>query len=120
MICKPESVWRITIIIVSLRVVIHFSRFLYTIPIAWNMEAWILDITEKGLQLTGLLAEVGQYRSLLIRADEFHDIFPFAFDALCKWVEYEDGENGVGFEIVDISETGLNELRKLIRLLTIN
>ena len=85
------------------------------------MEGWITDITEEGLQLTGMPAEVGQSRSLLIRADEFHDIFPFAFDAKCKWVHTDDvNETLVGFEIVDISETGLEELRKLIQLLTIN
>ncbi len=105
----------------------HLTRSysLFSIPVYdtedLELEGWITDITEEGLQLTGMPAEVGQSRSLLIRADEFHDIFPFAFDAKCKWVHTDDAnETLVGFEIVDISETGLEELRKLIQLLTIN
>ncbi len=96
---------------------------LFTIPVydteALEKEGWILDITEKGLQLNGIEAEVGQTKSLLIRADEFHDIYPFAFDAVCRWINAGDDQEGIGFEITDISETGLNELRKLLKLLTI-
>jgi hypothetical protein len=104
----------------------HLTRSysLFSIPVYdtedLELEGWITDITEKGLQMTGIPAEEGQTRSLLIRADEFHDIFPFAFDAKCKWVHTDEtNETLVGFEITDITETGMQELRKLIQLLTI-
>jgi hypothetical protein len=87
-----------------------------------ELEGWIVDITERGLQIAGIAAQIGESRTLLIRADEFSDIYPFAFDAVCRWVHAgnDQSEPSVGFEITDMSETGLMELRKLIQLLTIN
>ncbi len=101
------------------------SYSLFSIPVYdtenLELEGWIEDITRKGLQVSGMGAIEGQSRSLLIRADEFHDIYPFAFDALCRWVKKdEDNNTVVGFEIVDISDTGIKELEKLIQILTIH
>lgn len=81
----------------------------------------IIDITEKGLQVVGIEVEPKETKSFLIRADEFHDIYPFVFDARCQWVKREDpdGRCVAGFEIVDISDLGLEELRRLIGVLTI-
>lgn len=83
-------------------------------------EGFVNEISEQGLQVTGLQARVGQTKALLIRADEFADIYPFVFDVVCRWARREqpDGEPVLGFEITSISETGSEELRKLIRLLS--
>lgn len=81
----------------------------------------IVDITEKGLQVAGIEVEPQETKSFLIRPDEFHDIYPFVFEARCQWARRKDpdGQHVAGFEIVDISELGLEELRRLIEMLTI-
>ena len=85
------------------------------------VQGEIVDISENGLQVGGIKTHPHERKSFLIRPDEFHDIYPFVFDAICQWVRTEapDGTFVAGFEIVDISERGLEELRKLISVLTI-
>jgi hypothetical protein len=82
-------------------------------------EGLVNDISEKGLQVSGIRSGVGEAKSLLIRADEFADIYPFVFEATCRWINPVDerGECAAGFEITNISEGGLEELRKLIKML---
>ncbi len=82
-------------------------------------EGLVNDITENGLQVSGIKSRIGEAKSLLIRADEFADIYPFVFEATCRWInpENERGEFAAGFEITNISEGGLTELRKLIKML---
>jgi hypothetical protein len=83
-------------------------------------EGIILDLTEKGLKVAGLKARVGQKKNLLVRADEFQEVFPFCFDAQCRWVAQEaDGKSTAGFEITSVTEVGLKELRKVIASMTI-
>jgi hypothetical protein len=79
------------------------------------------DISEKGMQISGIDAQPGESKSLLIRADEFHDIFPFVFEARCQWARREISDDRIvaGYEIVDISDLGRGELRKLISVLTL-
>ncbi len=86
-----------------------------------TVEGQVRDITEKGLQVAGLSVIVGDCKTLVLQADDFADIHPFAFEAQCRWVRRETGhrETSAGFEIVDISEGALQELRKLIRVLTL-
>jgi hypothetical protein len=85
------------------------------------VQGEIIDITEKGLQVAGIEVQPQETKSFLIRADEFHDIYPFVFEARCQWVRKEDpdGKCVAGFQIVAISELGLEELRRLISVLTI-
>ncbi len=96
----------------------------FTIPIYdaddLNVEGSVIDISEHGLQIEGVETTVGDKRCLLIRVDEFADVFPFVFDATCKWVQTSCGKGPLlaGFEIDSISEGGSKELRKLIGLLT--
>jgi hypothetical protein len=84
-------------------------------------EGQVNDITEKGLQVAGLSATVGERKALLLKPNGFDDIQPFAFDALCRWVTPRTAleQALAGFEIADISEGALEELRRLIRALTI-
>ncbi|MBI5570338.1 MAG: PilZ domain-containing protein [Desulfomonile tiedjei] len=82
-------------------------------------EGFVNDISERGLQVTGLEFAVGDTKSLLIRADEFADIYPFVFDATCRWSTRETTTDQftVGLEIANISDRGREELRNLIDLL---
>jgi len=86
-----------------------------------TVEGYLLDITENGLKVSGLEVKKGQTKSLLVRVDEFADIFPFTLDARCRWVDRESDEHSViaGFEITNISDVGLAELRNLSRMLAL-
>lgn len=99
----------------------RFVLFSFPIYVADDLEeeGLVNDITEQGLQVSGIQVGVGEAKSLLIRADEFADIYPFVFEATCRWAnpENEQGEFAAGFEITHISDGGLEELRKLIQML---
>ena len=99
----------------------RFVLFSFPIYVADDLEeeGLVNDISEHGLQVSGLRASVEETKSLLIRADEFADIYPFVFEATCRWVNpaNEQGEYAAGFEITHISDGGLDELRKLIQML---
>lgn len=84
-------------------------------------EGQVVDISERGLQVLGIPATVGETKGFLIQADYFADVFPFSFEAECKWAsKNEAGEWTAGFKIVKISEGGLEELQKLIRMLSLS
>lgn len=99
----------------------RFVLFSFPIYVADDLEeeGLVNDITEIGLQVSGIKASAGETKSLLIRADEFADIYPFVFEATCRWANptNDRGEYAAGFEITSISEGGLDELRKLIQML---
>ncbi len=81
-------------------------------------EGYVRNINEQGLKVAGLEAEIQTVKTLLIQADEFADVFPFVFDARCRWRRVdEEGRLEVGFEITSISDESMVELRKLIGLL---
>ena len=79
------------------------------------VEGLVNDITEKGVQIVGIEAEPGEIKTLLIKPDDFDQIYPFVFDAVCRWSRADDMTGGcvAGFEIIEISTVGLIELRKL-------
>lgn len=82
-------------------------------------EGFVKDITEAGMQVSGIKVKVGEAKSLLIQADELADVYPFVFDAACRWHEISEGQEAAGFEITNITERSLKELKKLIRYLTL-
>ncbi len=84
-------------------------------------EGTIIDISEMGMKVQGIQTVKGETKSLLIQGDEFHDVFPFVFDAVCRWTTTDagTGQTVAGFEITAISETSMDELRKLIAALSI-
>jgi hypothetical protein len=97
----------------------------FTIPIYdandLNVEGTVSDISEQSLQVEGISTAASEKRTFLIRSDEFADVFPFVFDATCRWVRPVGGSAKLlaGFEIDSISEGGAKELRKLIGFLTL-
>lgn len=82
-----------------------------------DIQGRVVDITENGAKLTGVHAEVGSAITIVALGDTFGDIAPFEFQALCKWIEDKEphGNCTGGFEITEISEESLLELRKLVR-----
>lgn len=78
----------------------------------------VQDITEQGLQIADMKAEVDEIRSFLIPADEVTGVAPIEFEGRCRWTkrDKEKGRYSAGFEITNISEEALQELRKMIKL----
>lgn len=81
-----------------------------------RQEWQVLDIGEDGLKVSGIKARLGQRKDFLIQADEFGDVFPFTFQAECRWSKLqEDGVPIAGFEIITMPEKGAQELKKLLK-----
>lgn len=80
----------------------------------------IRDLSESGVGVRGLVAEVGELKSLVVAPDEFLEIEPFSFEAKCCWVRNEEGGKirDAGFEITDIEEDSLMHLQELLQLMT--
>jgi len=84
-------------------------------------EGQVVDVSEGGLRITGLAAKVGEKREFLLQADHYAHVFPFCFEAVCRWASQTEEEPWfAGFQITSISEGGFVELRKIIRELTIS
>jgi hypothetical protein len=79
-------------------------------------EYYVEDISEKGLQILGINTNAGESRTFVVQGYAFDDIQSFSFDAECRWAKAVSGEGlaRAGFEITDISEEGLRELRALL------
>ena len=83
-------------------------------------EGQVMDLSDGGFRITRLESKIGEKREFLIQADYFAHVFPFCFEAECRWVSQTEEEPWfAGFQITSISEGGLVELRKIIRMLTI-
>lgn len=83
-----------------------------------EIRGLVRDITERGVGIKGIKAAQGETKTFLITPDEFVEVDPFQFEAICRWVlETPDGEYASGYEITDIGEKDLKELRKMIKLI---
>jgi PilZ domain len=82
----------------------------------------VYDISEKGLQVVGISARVGDVTQLVIPGDGFADISSISFEAKCRWgsPELVEGQYTTGWEVTDISSEKLGELRKLIRFMSLD
>jgi len=80
----------------------------------------VVDITEKGLQISGIPANEGDIVEFVVSTDYFPDVSPFELEARCHWASTEEvGKLYSGFEITSISKGDLGQLRKIIRTLTV-
>jgi hypothetical protein len=72
--------------------------------------------------VSGLEAQVGELKSLVVVPDEFLEVEPFSFEAKCRWSRM--GNEGkvcnAGFEITDISEGSFIQLQELLQLMTVS
>jgi hypothetical protein len=85
-----------------------------------TMEGHILDISEKGVQISGIVINVEQKKTFMVQAENFDNIKPFSFDAECRWFkpETEDEPCSAGFEIINISDKDEEELQKILETLS--
>ncbi|GEM_PF-3862901 len=82
-----------------------------------DMVGFLSDVTDKGIGVAGLHAKVGEITTLVIVEDECDVVEHCKFQAACRWVSKValTGEYLAGFEIKNISQQALEDLRKLIR-----
>jgi PilZ domain len=88
---------------------------------ASEAEYHVVDVTEKGVQVVGMAARVGDLKTLIIKAGGLDErIKPCTFDAECRWVKADPkkGNSVAGFEITYISDKDLEVLLHIIQLLT--
>jgi len=80
------------------------------------VKGLINDISEEGVQISGIEAEVDGITTLVVPEDVFGEFVSFLFEAKCRWVKRDaSGECLAGFEITNISRVNLEELRYLIK-----
>ena len=82
----------------------------------------VRDVSENGIGLFGVKAKEGDLTNIVVLGDTFGFVGPFEFEAECRWTK-TDGASGEflsGFLITDITDWDLEELKKLIRLLTLS
>ncbi len=84
-----------------------------------EISGMLIDVTERGVGISGLPATRGQIKRLVIPASDFIEADSITFGAECRWSDKdkETGEPLAGFEITKISEKCLKDLRKLIQSL---
>lgn len=80
----------------------------------------VADVTEKGMKLEGMESKVGEKRRLTVNPTRFGDMDPIDFEAECRWSKTEgpDQRPVAGFQITEISDGALRELRRFIRFVT--
>jgi hypothetical protein len=81
----------------------------------------VRDITERGLGLTGIEAQINETKTLVIEGDEFTAVGPIRLKAKCRWIKRVEvsGARFSGFEITWVSSGDSSELKKLIQLATV-
>ncbi|HMK37074.1 MAG TPA: PilZ domain-containing protein [Desulfomonilaceae bacterium] len=84
-----------------------------------TIEGLIQDISETGVQVSGMKIKPDAKKTFIIQPENFSGIKPFSFDAECRWVrpQTEDQPCMSGFEIIGISEKDKEELKKVLQIL---
>ncbi|MGO9570333.1 MAG: hypothetical protein ACLP5H_22610 [Desulfomonilaceae bacterium] len=80
----------------------------------------IRDLSEVGVGVSGLEAQVDELKSLVVVPDDFLDVEPLSFEAKCQWSSMGDQDKmcNAGFEITDISAGDYIKLLELLQLMT--
>ena len=75
------------------------------------------DISENGIGIIGIRAQIDEMKSFAVIGDEFGEIASFEFESQCRWARQlePDGEICAGFRITRIGEHGLLRLREFIQ-----
>jgi len=86
-----------------------------------SINGYVRDITAKGVQILGVAAHIGDMRSFRIQTAGIDDVYIFSFEAVCRWSQrwITTGSYSAGFEITQIDEGDLEQLKKMIEGMTI-
>ena len=84
-----------------------------------GLSGTVKDITEKGLAVRGIEADIGELKTLAILGDDIGILDPFELMAECRWVgsEGSEGQSVAGFQVTSISDQDLQRLQELIDFL---
>lgn len=74
------------------------------------------DVSEDGMGIQGIEANVGETKTLVISGDEFGEYSTIVLDAECKWVGVRSDGPMAGFEISHLSVGSMAELNLLFEL----
>ncbi len=85
-----------------------------------EMRGRLRDITEKGMNITGIDARLGEVKQFVIPCQDYLDVSSIHFEAECRWLlpKKDEAFSLAGFQITQISRKDLTELRRLIGCLT--
>jgi Mor family transcriptional regulator len=77
----------------------------------------VRDISEKGIGVNGIRAQIDEIRSLAVVGDEFGEIAPFELEGQCRWAKRLDPDGPIcaGFRITKIAEQDALRLREFIQ-----
>jgi uncharacterized protein (DUF433 family) len=84
-------------------------------------RGWITDVSEKGMGVTGIHAQINERKSFVLVPDEFTEFKPLSLEAVCRWFNPK-GEQGLcfaGFEITWIDVQSFTELQELLQSMTL-
>jgi uncharacterized protein (DUF433 family) len=96
----------------------------FYVPISSAAEPDIVgsihDVSAQGLGTRGIIAAVGETRTLCILGDSFGEVGTTVLDGRCAWAGKDPmGVYRSGFEIKETSSAGMQELQLLIKLCTL-
>lgn len=85
-------------------------------------RGWVHNISEHGLGLVGLDAQINEKKNLVITADDVLEITPCEIEAVCRWVKKQglDEEFDAGFEIIQISDENWTKLLQMVPTLEVD
>jgi hypothetical protein len=78
---------------------------------------FIEDVSSGGIKVRGIRTRLGERRTFIVRFPGAHTRTPFAFQAICRWVNdtpADGAEHVAGFEITSISRIDAAEFQKLL------
>jgi len=98
------------------------------LPVYIYDEAWqetkglVNNISEAGIGIEGMEVKVDRVQVFVIPAGEVPGVGKIIFEAKCRWARRNKDSDVCesGYQITDISDESLAELRKLIRITTGN
>jgi uncharacterized protein (DUF433 family) len=82
----------------------------------------VRDVSEEGISVTGIEASRGDFKNLVVVADDLGQFSSFEFEGYCRWA-FTDSVDRVciaGFAIETISISDAQELQKLVHVVTIS
>ncbi len=80
----------------------------------------VRDVSEEGISVTGIEASRGDFKNLVVLADDLGQFSSFEFEGYCRWA-FTDSVDRVcvaGFAIEKISISDAQELEKLVHVVT--
>ena len=77
----------------------------------------VRDISENGIGIIGIRAQIDEMKSLAVVGDEFGEIAPLEFEAQCRWARELEPDGGIctGFRITRMDGPNLSRLREFIQ-----